>query len=215
MGSEREPRGRFFLYTEMGTLKQVFSDSLRIPWGEALKKECPERDRFRGFPRGESFRRQKCEKRTTVLHFSGRPGPARVPIRGPCLGVPGDFWNPLAETCEISGGPLRASLLAPFWCGFGHSRRPPSGSARSHPETEALQKRVQNGVPGRVKLQTVLHFAHGGVAVWRPIGSARVPGGCRFVVHGHCQKSNVQRTGPPPLHPTPAEPSPANPELKL
>ena len=46
MGSEREPRERFFLYTKMGTLKQVFSDSLRTPWGEALKKERPERDRF-------------------------------------------------------------------------------------------------------------------------------------------------------------------------
>jgi len=103
-----------------------------------------------GVPWGESVRRQKCEKRTTVLKFSGRPGPARVPIRGPCLGGPGDFRTPLAETCEIWGVPVGHHFLFRFGVVLGALGNPPSGSVRGHPETEALRKRVKNGVPGRV-----------------------------------------------------------------
>ena len=156
MGSEREPRERFFLYTKMGTLKQLFSESLRTPWGQALKKECPERVRF------------GCRKRTTVV---------KKPRFGVSVwGGPGIFGPPWRKHVRFRGGPFGHHFWLCFGGGFGRSWRPPSGRARSHPETEALQKRLQNGVPGRVKLQTVVHFAHGGVAVWSQIGSARVPG---------------------------------------
>ena len=165
----------------MGTLKQLFSDSLRTPW-ERLSQKSARKGSDLGVPWGESVRRQKCEKRTTVLKFSGRPGPARVPIRGPCLGGPGDFRTPLAETCEIWGVPVGHHFLFRFGVVLGALGNPPSGSVRGHPETEALRKRVKNGVPGRVNLQTVLQFAHGGISVWRPIRSTRVPGGSRKVV---------------------------------
>ena len=131
----------------MGTLKQVFSDSLRTPW-ERLSQKSARKGSDLGVPWGESVRRQKCEKRTTVLKFSGRPGPARVPIRRPCLGGPGDFRTPLAETCEIWGGPRRASLFVPFWSGFGSSRQPPLWKRSGPPGNGGAPKASQKRGPG-------------------------------------------------------------------
>ena len=165
----------------MGTLKQLFSDSLRTPW-ERLSQKSARKGSDLGSLGESRFGDKSVKKRTTVLKFSGRPGPARVPIRGPCLGGPGDFRTPLAETCEIWGVPVGHHFLFRFGVVLGALGNPPSGSVRGHPETEALRKRVKNGVPGRVNLQTVLQFAHGGISVWRPIRSTRVPGGSRKVV---------------------------------
>ena len=91
-------------------------------------------------------------------------------------GSPGTFGTPWRKHVRFRGGPFGHHFWLRFGVVLGALGDPPSRSARSHPETEALQKRVQNGVPGRVKVRTVLHFAHGAVAVWGPIGSARVPG---------------------------------------
>ena len=175
MGSEREPRERFVLYTKMGTLKQWFSESLRTPWGQALKKECPERVRFGGSP-GRAVSETSMKNLELCSSFLVGPVPLGSRFGVSVWGGPGIFGPPWRKHVRFRGGPFGHHFWLRFGGGFGRSWRPPSGRARSHPETEALQKRLQNGVPGRVKLQTVVHFAHGGVAVWSQIGSARVPG---------------------------------------
>ena len=146
------------------------------PLGTGSQKRVPGKGPIWGSP-GESRFGDKSMKNVQLCSsFLVGPVPLGSRFGVSVWGGPGIFGPPWRKHVRFRGGPFGHHFWLRFGGGFGRSWRPPSGRARSHPETEALQKRLQNGVPGRVKLQIVVHFAHEGVAVWSQIGCARVPG---------------------------------------